>query len=342
MRIRIHCPVSLEPARGNTVTARRWLRMFQDEGHETFLTTPRIAAGEERGGKGETEDPEAGPPAEVLVALHARRSHGVLRAFAEAHPEASRIVVLTGTDLYGDLPDDPEALDSLDLADRLVVLHDEARRDLPEAFRGKCRTILQSVAIPKSLEPAGPEAFELDGDRPGLLALVASHLREIKDPLLPARALARLPGELPIALRLCGELLEPRLEIPVRRAEAADPRFRWLGPKDRRKILGMTAAADLLILPSRMEGGANVLGEACRLGRPVLATRIPGSLGLLSGDHPGLFPAGDAEALAGLLARCLEDPPFLRELERRSLALAPRFDPKRERAAWTSLLAELR
>src|SRR5687767_4707788 len=58
----------------------------------------------------------SGKPADALVALHARRSAASVAAFRQAHPARRIAVMLTGTDLYGDLATNVEAGHSLDLA----------------------------------------------------------------------------------------------------------------------------------------------------------------------------------------------------------------------------------
>jgi glycosyltransferase involved in cell wall biosynthesis len=101
------------------------------------------------------------------------------------------------------------------------------------------------------------------------------------------------------------------------------------------------AASELVALTSRSEGGANALGEAVVCGAPLVCSRIDGCTGIVGDDYPGLFPAGDAAALAALLRRCEEDSGFLAELRARCAALAPRFSPVREREGWQTLLDEL-
>ena len=79
---------------------------------------------------------------------------------------------------------------------------------------------------------------------------------------------------------------------------ASQPRYRWLGALPHAAARKHLAQASLLVLPSRMEGGANVIAEAIRGGVPVLASDIPGNRGMLSQDYAGLFPVGDAAKLA--------------------------------------------
>jgi glycosyltransferase involved in cell wall biosynthesis len=90
-----------------------------------------------------------------------------------------------------------------------------------------------------------------------------------------------------------------------------------------------------------MEGGANVISEALVDGVPVLASRIPGSLGLLGERYPGFFPVGDTQALAELLVRADSDPRFYQRLRNECERRAALFTPEAERSAWAAVLAEL-
>jgi glycosyltransferase involved in cell wall biosynthesis len=94
------------------------------------------------------------------------------------------------------------------------------------------------------------------------------------------------------------------------------------------------------VLSSRLEGGANALSEAIAASVPVLASRIPGSMGILGDKYPGYFPVGDTRALADLLQRIETDRSFLRELRAMCALRAPLFEPAREKKAWAALLAE--
>ena len=62
---------------------------------------------------------------------------------------------------------------------------------------------------------------------------------------------------------------------------------------------------------------------------------------LLGADYPGIFPVGDAAALAALFARAESDTVFRAELDSASRARAWIAEPERERAAWSALLDEL-
>ena len=77
----------------------------------------------------------------------------------------------------------------------------------------------------------------------------------------------------------------------------ANPRYQWRGGVPSWTVRRALARAPLMVLSSIMEGGANVVSEALVAGVPVLASAIPGSIGLLGRDYPGYFPVGDTVAL---------------------------------------------
>ena len=83
-----------------------------------------------------------------------------------------------------------------------------------------------------------------------------------------------------------------------------------------------------------MEGGANVISEAARIGTPVLASRMSGNIGMLGAKYPGYYPVADDAALAELLMRAKGDRAFYRALQaalRTRRARAPRRSTSRAR-----------
>ena len=131
-------------------------------------------------------------------------------------------------------------------------------------------------------------------------------------------------------------------ELPAETTTAAVVLFTTdSGDLSRARVWSLLRSSRACVLSSRLEGGANVVGEAVVAGTPLVASRIPGSVGLLGDDYPGLFPAGDTRALAAALWRAETDATFLDGLRERCARLAPLFDPRRETDSWRDLLAEL-
>jgi putative glycosyltransferase (TIGR04348 family) len=269
-----------------------------------------------------------GKDAAVLIALHARKSAESIARFKAAFAHRPLVVVMTGTDLYRDLAAGPDVRHSLALADRIVVLQEDALGHVPREFRRKCVVIHQSAnALPARAKPRGR-----------LECAVVGHLREEKDPRTLWRALELLDPGLPITIRHVGEALDPALEREARATMARDPRYRWIGALPHGFARGVIRRAHLLVHPSVLEGGANVIVEAVLSGTPVLASRVSGNVGMLGPRYPGYFEVGDAKGLARALARLCAAPSALRSLatacrERRAL-----FTPAAERAAVRALV----
>ncbi|HUK03511.1 MAG TPA: TIGR04348 family glycosyltransferase, partial [Burkholderiales bacterium] len=127
-RIVIVTPAKPGTRVGNRHTAARWSRMLRKAGHRVAIATEWT-----------------GERCDLLIALHADRSHASVRRWRDAHPRRPLIVVLTGTDLYRDLPrGSKKARESLDLADRIIVLQSEAKRTLPKKWKKKTSVVYQS------------------------------------------------------------------------------------------------------------------------------------------------------------------------------------------------------
>ncbi len=312
MNITLVSPVPVTSLSGNRTTAVRWQRLLEELGHSTKLV------------QSWQED-----EADVLVALHARRSFDSIRRFHEMRPGAPLVVTLTGTDLYCDLDRGDEVLRAVDMATRVVALQPAALARLPRAVHDKVHVILQSSEPPPSPPKTSSDRFEVS---------LLSHLREVKDPLLAAVATRRLPATSRIVVRHAGAELDEELGRQAREETETNPRYQWLGPLPFERARELLASSRLMVLSSREEGGANVVSEAIVDGVPVLSTDIAGSRGLLGDDYPGYYPVGDDEALANLLLRAESEPEYLAELVEHCARLRPRFTPEGEREAWRELL----
>jgi putative glycosyltransferase (TIGR04348 family) len=312
MRIALVTPYLPAAKNGNAHTALRWRRFLRQAGHAVAML--------------QTRD---GQPADALIALHARRSHAAVAAFAEQFPGRPIVVILTGTDVYRDIQFDRDAQDSLARASRLVVLQERGIDELPAAYRAKTRVIYQSSPSIQTQERP-QRTFDF---------CVASHLRDEKDPFRTALAARLLPAKSRIRVWHVGGPLQEGME---EQAHALDsPRWHWLGARPHGETRRRIARAHLLVLSSRMEGGANVICEAVAAGTPVLASASAGNVGMLGADYAGYFPLGDTAALAELMWRAESDPAFYAHLQTQCAARAPLFTPQREAAAVTALIEEL-
>lgn len=320
-RVCIISPFTEAANNGNWQTASRWARMLE---HDYTVSVAQDWNGE---------------PHDVMFALHARRSAPSIERWAQAHganhDAPGLAVVLTGTDLYRDIQTDAQAQTSLTLARTLVVLQECGPLALPETVRSKVRVIFQSTP---------PQATQ---DRPlaPLRVVMVGHLREEKAPQTLWEAARRLQGQQDITIEHLGGALEPQLGAQAQACMAHCPQYHWHGAVAHGDTLRAIAQAHVLVHTSRMEGGAHVILEAVCSGTPVLASRIPGNVGMLGEDYRGYFTPGDAEALAQLLRRCRDEmsqPEGLyAQLQRQCAARAPLFAPHTESAAVRTLVHDL-
>lgn len=263
-----------------------------------------------------------------MIALHARRSAETIARYADTCPDRPLVVVLTGTDLYRDIRSDESARHSLDLATHLVVLQEEGRAELIPVHRDKCRVIYQSAPTCKPYMPGASRRRSFD-------VVLVGHMRAEKDPLTPMRALDRLPDDSPVRLIHIGSALENEYRLAAQALQARTwptvQRYVWLKDLPHAETRQRIGRAQALVISSVMEGGANVIIEAVTAGVPVLASQIPGNVGMLGQDYVGYFPPGDDRQLARLLDKASRDPAFVALLQQQCACRAPLFEPARER-----------
>ena len=314
LRIVIVTPALPGSLHGNRNTAQRWARHLRALGHKAHIALEWD-----------------GRDADLLIVLHARRSHASIKAWKAARPRRPLVLVLTGTDLYRDIRIDTDARASLDLADRMVVLQPRGLDELEAAQRAKTRVIFQSVrALQRQMPP-----------RRYFLVTVIGHLREEKDPFRAALALAHLPAGSSVRVVHLGKAMSSRFDAEARALMRAEPRYHWLGELDHAGAMRWLARSHVMVISSLMEGGAHVVSEAISLGVPVIASAVPGNIGLLGDQYPGYYPVGDEKALAALLARAQGDAAWLDSLHTGVKERRFEVDPAAERRALQALIGEL-
>jgi putative glycosyltransferase (TIGR04348 family) len=312
MRIALITPYLSTARNGNAHTAVRWRRFLGQTGHRVEMSMDWNGA-----------------PAQAMIALHARRSHEAVARFAQAHPQLPLVLVLTGTDLYRDIRIDAQAQLSLKLAHTLVVLQDEGVLEIPENYRPKTVVIYQSAPtlVP---QPRPTRHFSVG---------VVAHLRAEKDPFRAPLAMRYLPASSRLRLWHIGAELQAGMAAEAEQLARTTSRWHWLGGRPHGQTRQRIGRSHLLVVSSLMEGGANVICEAVTAATPVLASRIPGNVGMLGRDYVGYFPPGDERALAALMHRAETEALFYRQLAAQCALRAPLFAPEREAAAVQALVS---
>lgn len=331
MRIGIVTPAPPDSRYGNRITALRWAKILRRLGNRVSILEKY---------DGESYD--------LLVALHARKSHPSIIKFQRQNPDAPVIVALTGTDLYQDIRSNHLARESLEIATRIVVLQPRAIKELQPSLRKKTRVIYQSVEdrqrqARRVRNSAKRTASKTNVGSGGTFDVcVIGHLRAVKDPFRAAMATRLLPDASRIRVLQVGGAMTAGMAARARKEMKANKRYQWLGEQPRSRVHRILSKTALCVLSSRMEGGANVLSEAIAASVPILASRIDGNIGILGADYPGYFAVGDTKQLARLLTRAETSSRYLAELKAWGKSLAHLADPEREERAWFALINEFR
>jgi putative glycosyltransferase (TIGR04348 family) len=312
--IEIVTPALAGSLHGNRITALRWQGHLRQLGYQVAISNEW-----------------SGSCADLLIALHAFRSHASIIKFHESFPEKPIALIMTGTDLYRDLPLHSEVVQSMEIADAIVILQAAALEMIPAHLQSKVHVIYQSTK-PIKRKALLKRAF---------LVTVIGHLRPEKDPFCTARSLQYLPPDSAINVLHLGKAMSADMRQLAESYHAQLEGYQWLDELSHSETMQQLSRCHLMVISSLMEGGAHVVTEAIAIGVPVIASDIPGNRGLLGDDYPGYYPAGDEQALAKMLQKAENDPTFYQSLENHIKKRGQYVQPQLERISIKSLMEML-
>lgn len=116
----------------------------------------------------------------------------------------------------------------------------------------------------------------------------------------------RLPGA---TLLLVGDGPDRGALEAMVRQKRLEPRIRLLGNVAHDEVAGLLAAADVMLLPSRSEGLANVWVEALASGTPVVTCNVGGAGEVIDRPEAGALVPADPDAMAAAIRTILANPP---------------------------------
>jgi len=339
MRISITSPFPADSLQGNSVSGRRITGLLKSLGHHARLFHNGFA-----------------PDCELLIALNAWRSSAVIAEFAEIrrgiidhstgfNASFNRVqsptkegtvpkiaVVMTGSDLF---PFDgllkPETLQSINFADAVIITHGEARERIHHPM---VRVIRKSIALPEEFLSQGKPR---NAESPAVNGIMVAHLREQKNPFLFLRAVPHLKS--PIHIDHFGHANSAEFQENAEKYHSHA--YHWKGEVARTELLRALQKADFLLNTSYIEGSSNAVCESIALGTPVIASAIPGNIGVLGADYPGLFGVDDTKGLAEMLDRFANSKGFRLELVTCCSQLAGGLAESRESQDWAELIEDL-
>jgi glycosyltransferase involved in cell wall biosynthesis len=332
--VRILTPFGAQSGMGNWRTASRYAEMLRDAAMQVKIYEPSAIA--------RATMPSALP--KVAIVLNAFRSHEQVQTFLKA--KIPVLLVITGTDLYGALapqkkgsPAYQQAEDALLSASAVMTLQAEAQNEILRRWpqlAGNVHCILQTTA------PRKPSAPVLSPQSKTVRFLIAGHIRAEKDPITAFHAFRQAfpdgwaeradGGKVPVRLIHVGGEQDGALAQELAELAANYPGVRMEGTLSHAQTMRQMTQVHALLQPSVSEGGALVVAEAVACHLPIIASDIPAHRGQLGPAYPGLFPVGDAAALAEMLKRFVAQEAFLNSLLQAVNALTPRLaNPVHER-----------
>lgn len=238
----------------------------------------------------------------------------------------------------------------LRLADAVIYLNEDDRRTL-----GGRRTVLipgEGIDLeefsPGAVPPGRRAALRAElglGPADPVVLMVGRMLRHkgVGEFVEAARRVRQaLPGAAFVLVGPSDEGNPARVPAEELRAWEAAGLVRYLGVRD--DVRDLMAVADVVVLPSYYrEGIPRVLIEAAAMGRPLVATDVPGCREVVEhGVNGFLVPARDGAALAGAIEALLKDPGLRAEFGAASRRLAEeRFSDREVVGRILGLYAEL-
>jgi putative glycosyltransferase (TIGR04348 family) len=273
----------------------------------------------------------SGKNTDALIVLHAYRSHASIIQFRKLYPHHPIILIMTGTDLYRDMPSHPEVLKSMEMSDAIIVLQSAAMTMIPKHLQAKTHVIYQSTKSVKRKALL----------KKSFLISVIGHLRPEKDPFCTPESLKYLRPESKIQVSHLGKAMSPEMKSLAKAYNKELKNYRWLDELSHSETLQQLSRSHLMVISSLMEGGAHVVTEAIAIGVPVIASDIPGNRGLLGDDYPGYYPVGDAKSLALMLQKTEFEPAFYKSLEAHIKKRVRYAQPSAEKRSIKSLTESL-
>lgn len=322
--VRVLTPFGAASGMGNWRTAQRYAQMLRSAGISASIFEPHQIDDACMPAGGRT----------VAIVLNAARSTASIDRFF--HAQIPIMTVLTGTDLYGQLAPSQkgsagyaQAEAALMKSKLILTLQPDAQKEVKARWpqlADQVYCLLQNAA------PRPQHAPAVTAKSKTVRFLIAAHIRPEKDPITAFMAFQRAfpdgwaqrddGGRVPVRLIHVGGHKDRVLADELIHISTQGAGILLEGPLTHAETLRLMCHVHALVQPSMSEGGALVVPEAiaCRL--PVIASNIPAHRGQLGADYPGLFAAGNVEALAAAMRAFVADQDYRQTLMRQTTALA--------------------
>jgi glycosyltransferase involved in cell wall biosynthesis len=193
---------------------------------------------------------------------------------------------------------------------------------------------------PYGLDTSWARGFDAKTSSDRLRIGFIGQLIPIKGPDVLLRAVALLPNDAPLEVKIYGELdKDPAYGQQLRALAEGDDRVAFPGSFDNSRMGAVLSEIDVLAVPSTWYDFPLVIPSAFATRTPVIASDLPGMNELVSDGVNGLlFEHHDHRALAHRLERCLSEPGLLGALR---AGIAPVKTVERMTAEYLDLYGDL-
>ncbi|HIJ87096.1 MAG TPA: glycosyltransferase family 4 protein [Desulfuromonadales bacterium] len=282
MRIALIAPYSIGPRRGNITTVSRISRLLRQAGAE-LLVLPADAVT-----AAEMEQQLTSFTPQLLHGFHARYCGGLTRHLA-ANFNVPSVLTFTGSDVYDPLlRKHPDTITAIEAASAVVCFHESEAAEVVRSFPLAAKKI---TVIAQSIEELPVNsAVNFGFAHDAFVLLLPAAFRLVKQIEFPLLALKSLADQLPaIRLVIAGGIIDQDYAATIRCLLDDAPFATWLGEIPREQMGALYTRADVVLNCSHSESMPNTLLEAMALGRPVLASDIPGNRTVVQHGDTGLL-----------------------------------------------------
>jgi len=209
------------------------------------------------------------------------------------------VLTMTGTDVNEHLNHPktrPSMVEVVDYASSIVFLTDQAKANLAEVYptaESKSHVINLGIDLPSGVGKTRAD-FGIADDE--FVFLLVAGIRPVKRPLDAFEPLAALHEQFAnVRFLLAGPKLDDATFTEMEQALSSSDFARYLGSVPFDQISDLYRAADVVMNTSSSEGLSHSLLEAMSLGKPILASNVPGNHDLIQDGENGYLYSNPSE-----------------------------------------------
>ena len=310
MRIALISPYSIGPLRGNITTVNRISHFLRKSGEDVLVLSADALS------LAEMELQLISFSPQLIHGFHAHYCGGLTRRLAK-RLDLPFIITITGSDLHDPLlRDHSDTVRAIEAAQSVVCFGVSESAKLVSYFP---QVAYRVTVIPQGVEMLPVTATDRFGIKEdAFVLLLPAAFRQVKQIEFPLQELEPLAGRFPdMQLVISGGIIDQDYAANIRSILCDAPYAVWLGEIPRERIGALYTRADVVLNCSHSESMSNTLLEAMALGRPVLASDIPGNRTLVRHEDTGLLYQ-DKESFLKSVVRLMENSALRADLGRRA------------------------